>query len=210
MNELTTRNPWDFGSEGRAATCRDQRQRQRGLASDVERVRALWAGSAIFQQAMLNPIAHGTVAVTGFPTTYAGLTYDVVNCALYGTTPTPDKTAAVGLTGYGAATSQWITGNEMTGSGYSAGGTPLASKTFTIDSGSSSFCFTAANPSWTGATIAGAFGCLVYDNTITAGTVSKQGLCYNYFGGTQSVTSGTFTVIWATVGATTAVFNITV
>ena len=84
------------------------------------------------------------------------------------------------------------------------------SKTFSIDSGSSSFVFNAANPSWTSATISGAYGCLVYDNTITAGTVAKQGLCYNYFGGTQSVTSGTFTVIWATVGATTAVFNITV
>lgn len=59
-------------------------------------------------------------------------------------------------------------------------------------------------------TIAAAFGCLVYDFTITAGTVAKQGLCYNYFGGSQSVTAGTFTIIWATVGATTAVFNVTV
>jgi hypothetical protein len=165
--------------------------------------------SRIFQQAMLNPIARGTVAVTGFPTTYAGLTYDVVNCALFSNSPTPDATAAVTGTGYN--TGQWTTGNEMPGTGgYTQGGTALASKTFSIDSGSSSFVFNAANPSWTSATISGAYGCLVYDNTITAGTVAKQGLCYNYFGGTQSVTSGTFTVIWATVGAATAVFNITV
>ncbi len=170
-----------------------------------------WSASAIFQQAMLNPIARGTVAVTGFPTTYAGLTYDTINCALYLTGATPDKAATVANTGYNAAGSQWVNTNEAPGTGnYTQGGTALSGKSFTIDSGSSSFCFTAANPSWTSATISAVFGCFNYDNTITAGTVSKQGLCYNYFGGTQSVTSGTFTVIWATVGATTAIFNITV
>jgi hypothetical protein len=39
-------------------------------------------------------------------------------------------------------------------------------------------------------------------------------MCYNYFGGTNTVTAGTFTVIWATVGAIVppngGVFNITV
>ena len=168
-----------------------------------------WSASAIFQQAMLNPIAQGTVAVTGFPTSYKGLTYDTINCALFLTGATPDKTVAVANTGYNAG--QWVTGNEAAGSGnYTQGGTALGSKTFSIDSGSSSFVFNAANPAWTSATIASVFGCFVYDNTTSGGTVSKQGLCYNYFGGTQSVTSGTFTVIWATVGATTAVFNITV
>jgi hypothetical protein len=41
---------------------------------------------------------------------------------------------------------------------------------------------------------------LVYDATITAGTVAKQGLCFNYFGGTQSVTGGTFTIVWDATG----------
>ena len=70
----------------------------------------------------------------------------------------------------------------------------------------------AVNPSWTGATIAAAYGDLVYDNSVTGGTVAKQGLCFNYFGGTQSVTSGTFTVQWGTPAssAQTAVFYITV
>jgi len=26
--------------------------------------------------------------------------------------------------------------------------------------------------------------------------VAKQGVCYNYFGGAQSVTAGTFTIVW--------------
>jgi len=167
-----------------------------------------WSGSAIFQQAMLNPIA-GRCWSTAAPTTFGNLSADSVKCALY-LTSTPDKTAAVASTGYN--TGQWITGNEATGAGYTAGGTALGSKAFAIDTGSSSICFTAANVTWSGVTVSGVFGDLVYDDTITGGTVAKQGLCYNYFGGSQSVTSGTFTIQWATPGggAVTAVFNITV
>lgn len=168
-----------------------------------------WSASAIFQQAMLNPML-GRLWTTAAPTTFSSLSADTIDCALFGTTPTPDKTAAVGSTGYN--TGQWTTGNETSGTGYTAGGTALASKAFAIDTGSSSICFTAANPSWTSATLSGVFGDLVYDFTITAGTVAKQGLCYNYFGGSQSVTAGTFTVQWATPAgaAVTAVFNVSV
>ena len=165
--------------------------------------------SRIFQAAMLTPLGHGISAVTGFPTGYAGFGYDGIFCALFSNSGTPDATAAVANTGYNTGT--WTTTNEIPGTGnYTQGGVALAAKAFSIDTGSSSFCFTAGQPSWTTATISGAFGDLVYDNTISGGTVSKQGMCYNYFGGSQSVTSGTFTIIWATVGATTAVFNITV
>jgi hypothetical protein len=170
-----------------------------------------WSASAIFQQAMLNPIA-GRCWTTAAPTTYSSLSADTINVALYGNTGTPDKTAAVASTGYN--TGQWVTGNEITGAGiWAAGGRPLASKAFAIDTGSSSICFTAANLAGAGSgTLTAVFGCLVYDNTITAGTVAAQGLCYNYFGGSQSVTGGTFTILWATPGggAVTAVFNITV
>ena len=167
-----------------------------------------WSGSAIFQQAMLNPIA-GRCWTTAAPTTYSSLSADTIDCALYGSGITPDKTVAVASSGYN--TGVWLTSNEITGTGYSAGGSALSSKAFAIDSGSSSICFTAANVSWTTATIT-ASGCLIYDATITGGTVAKQGLCYNSFGGSQSVTGGTFQIQWATPsgGGVTAVFNITV
>lgn len=171
-----------------------------------------WTVSAIFQQSLLNPIVRGTVAVTGFPTTYGGLTFDVVNVSLFNNTTAPDKTAVVGSTGYNTGT--WTTGNEVVDvTNWVAGGRPLAGKTFTIDSGSSSFCFHATDLAGGGnVTLANVFGCFVYDNTITAGTVAKQGMCFNYFGGTQSVTAGTFTILWATPagGGITAVFNVTV
>ena len=167
-----------------------------------------WANSAIFQQAMLNPML-GRLWTTAAPTTFSSLSADTVDFALFGSAVTPDKTAAVASTGYNTGT--WTTGNETSGTGYTAGGSALASKAFAIDTGSSSICFTAANVSWTTATIT-ASGGLCYDATITAGTVAKQGMCFNYFGGSQSVTGGTFTVQWATPAgaAVTAVFNVTV
>jgi len=170
---------------------------------------AFGASSAIFQQAMLNPML-GRLWTTAAPTTFSSLSADTIDCALFGNSVTPDKTAAVANTGYNTGT--WTTGNETSGTGYSAGGSALGSKAFAIDSGSSSICFTAANVSWTTATIT-AYGCLVYDATITAGTVAKQGLCYNSFGGSaQTVSGGTFTIQWATPGGggVTAVFNVSV
>jgi hypothetical protein len=175
---------------------------------------AFGSASAIFQQAMLNPIM-GRLWTTAAPTTFSSLSADTVNAALFNNTTTPDKTAAVGATGFN--TGVWVTANEVIDSGgtnWVSGGRPLASKAFSIDTGSSSVCFQAAATAGAGnVTIANAYGCLVYDNTITAGTVAKQAMCYNSFGGSaQGVTAGTFTILWATVGALTnvVVFNVTV
>lgn len=169
-----------------------------------------WTVSAIFQQAMINPMLQA-LWTTALPTTYSSLSADTINVSLFGTL-TPDKTVAVGSTGYN--TGVWVTGSEITdATNWVAGGRALAGKTFTVDTGSSSVCFHATNLAGGGnVTLAAVFGCLVYDNTITAGTVAKQGLCFNYFGGSQSVTAGTFTILWATPagGAITAVFNVSV
>jgi hypothetical protein len=172
-----------------------------------------WSVSAIFQQALVNPLALGGNATSGFPTSYAGLVADTVNVALFGTL-TPDKTAAVGSTGYG--TGVWAAG-EVTdtsgGSHWNAGGVAATTKTYGLDSGSSSVIFKAANTAGSGTvTLTAFFGCLVYDNTISGVTVAKQGMCFNYFGGTNTITAGTFTILWPTpAGAgSTAVFNISV
>jgi len=169
-----------------------------------------WTDSRIFQQAMLNPLG-GRCWTTAVPTTYSSLSADDIRVSLYNNTTTPDRTVAVGSTGYNTGT--WVLANEVTDANWAAGGRALASKTFTIDTGSSSICFSAANLSGGGnMTVSNVFGVLVYDNTITGGTVVDQGLCYNYFGGAQSVVAGTFTVVWATPGgaAITAIFNFAV
>lgn len=172
---------------------------------------AFGATSAIFQQAMLNPIA-GRCWTTAAPTTYGSLSADTISVALFNNTTTPDKTVSAANSCY--AVGQWVVGNEVTDvTNWTASGrTASAGKAFTIDVPSSSICFQATAVAGGGnVTITNAYGCLVYDNTITS--PADQGLCYNSFGGSaQGVTAGTFTVLWATVGSltNTVIFNITV
>lgn len=136
---------------------------------------------------------------------------DTVRVACFTTEPDDPVSVFVGCTLPGMASIRLA--NEQTDTNWAAGGRALASKAYAIDAGSSSICFTAANLSGAGnVTLSNVFGCLVYDLTISGGTVNDQGLCYNYFGGLQSVVAGAFTIVWATPGggAVSAVFNITV
>lgn len=160
-----------------------------------------WTASAMFQafvQSCLEDTATG----------WNGLETDVLKVALYDNDITPDKDAAVALTGYNAATSQWVSsGNEVTdATNWAAGGRTLAGAAVT-DGGSGITQFDATDLSGGGTlTLTNAFGCLVYNDDITAGTVVDQGITYHYFGGGQSVTSGTFTIVWHANG----LFRITV
>jgi hypothetical protein len=134
-------------------------------------------------------------------TGYTGVDSDTINVALFNNTTTPDKAAAVASTGYN--TGVWVLANEVSdATNWVAGGRALASKTFTMPS-AGIFMVDAADLAGAGnVTLAAVFGCLVYDNTITAGTVAKQGVSFHYFGGSQGVTAGTFTIIWNANGLT--------
>ena len=169
------------------------------------------ASSAIFQQAMLNPLL-GKAFGTTSPTSFGSLTADTISVALFNDTTTPLKSVTAVLSCYN--TGVWVTANEVHdsgGSNWPSAGIALASKAISLASDGSS-CFQAAATAGTGnVTIANAYGCLVYDNTISS--PADQGLCYNSFGGSaQGVTAGTFTVLWATVGGLTnvVIFNVTV
>lgn len=160
--------------------------------------------SRVFLQALLNPIARGIAATSGFPTSYAGLVADAgVKAALFNNSVSPDASAAVANTAYNTGT--WVTANEVTGTAWAAGGQALASKTFTaITAGSQTtpgaVALDAADVVVSGATIANAFGDLVYDSTISGVTVASQGMCFHYYGGAQSVTAGQFSIIWDPTG----------
>ena len=123
-------------------------------------------------------------------------TADTPKVALYGTTPDSAlaKNDTLAHNVYNGAGGQWVVANESSGTGYSAGGTALVSPAHSFGSGTVQL--TGANPSWSGATLSAVFGCLVYDSTLT----TKYAFCWNYFGGSQSVTSGTFTVVWSGSG----------
>lgn len=137
-------------------------------------------------------------------TGYTGLDSDTINAALFNNSVTPDNSAAVASTGYNTGT--WTTANEVTdATNWPAKGRPLASKAFSTPS-SGVARFDAADTAGGGTlTIANAWGALVYDDSISGGTVADQGICYNYFGGAQSVTGGTFTIVWSANG----IFEIT-
>jgi hypothetical protein len=147
-----------------------------------------WAASSIFREWLIQ-----VYQVNG--TGYTGLDSDTVNAALFNNTTTPDKDAAVGSTGFN--TGVWVTGNEVVdATNWTTGGRALGTKTFTAPS-TGTMMFDAADTAGGGnVTITNAYGALIYDNTISAGTVAKQGVSFHYFGGPQSVTAGTFTIIW--------------
>ena len=128
------------------------------------------------------------------------LASDSFKVALYDNDITPDNTVATALTIYNAG--QWTAaGNEVAdGTEWDAGGEPLASPTFVPTTNVLKFDGTDTVSGGTSATLAAVFGCLVYDTT-----VASHGVSYNYFGGTNSVYDGTFTVVWAGTG----IFTIT-
>lgn len=157
--------------------------------------------SGMFRTWPLAILGQGQTAAV-LPAGYAGVVADTINVALFNNTTTPDKDAVLGSTGFNTGT--WTTGNEVTDvTNWVSGGRALAGKTLTNASTSGVAMFDATDLAGGGTvTITNAFGCLVYDNTITAGTggVAKQGICFNAFGGGQSVTAGTFTIVWNTNG----------
>lgn len=162
-----------------------------------------WTTSAMFVEWPIMLLERSVTAAQG----YDGIETDVIKAALYDNDITPDKDAAVASTGYN--TGAWaISGNEVSdGTNWDAGGEPLTSKAVT-DAGSGVVMFDAADTPQSGATctLANVYGCLVYDDDITAGTVADQGISFHYFGGAQSVTAGTFTIVWHANG----LFRITV
>lgn len=123
------------------------------------------------------------------------LNADTPKAALFDNTITPSQTVASASTAYGAGV--WASG-EQTNGGWSAGGLALGTITSTFSS--NVYTFDAADTAnGSAATLTGAYGCLVYDDTL-ASVVSDQGICFNYFGGTNAVTSGTFTIVWSGSG----------
>lgn len=120
---------------------------------------------------------------------------DTHKAALYDNDITPDQTVATANTIYNAG--QWTAaGNEVSdGTEWDAGGEPLTGVTSSFTSNVYTFDATNTPSGGSSATLANVYGCLVYDDT-----TADHGICFNYFGGTNSVTDGTFTIIWHTSG----------
>lgn len=83
--------------------------------------------------------------------------------------------------------------NEVSGTGYTAGGATLSSKSVNYDSATNVTSLRAGASSWTGATFTCRYA-VIYKSTGTASTSPLIG--YVDFGGDETVSSGTFTITW--------------
>ena len=106
----------------------------------------------------------------------------------------------------GAATDGYTTSNEVSGSGYSAGGNALSSKAVTENS--TSGVFDAADPEWTSASFT-ARGALIYNKTLgDASSNSRGAIAVLNFGGDFTVAGGTFKIVFPAATASNAIVRI--
>ena len=148
-----------------------------------------WSNSKIFRQFVADAFAN--VAALD-------LDSDTIKVALYNNTGTPDQNVTAANSAYNV--SQWATANEVYQAGqWAQGGVALASKVIDVATSAVVMFDAADTASGAAATLTNAYGCLVYEDTLTT-PVADQGICFNYFGGAQSVTGGTFTIQWSANG----------
>jgi hypothetical protein len=149
-----------------------------------------WSASKIFVSTIEDMLEN---------TTAMDLNNDTFKVALYDNDITPDQTVASANTAYNAGV--WVTtGNEVSDAAeWPVTGQALDSVTFAPTAAVLKFDAADEVSDGTSATLANVYGCLIYDDTITT-PVADQGVCYLYFGGVNSVTDGTFTVVFNASG----------
>ena len=158
-----------------------------------------WSNSKIFS-AFITDLMNNTTAMDMN-------TDALLEAALFDNSITPSQTVTSANSAYAAGV--WASGGITdTGSSAPAGwpslGRPLVSVTSVFST--NVYTFDAADTVSANAvtTLAATYGCLVYDHSI-ASPVADQSMCFNYFGGSNSVTLGTFTIVWNSSG----IFTIT-
>ena len=87
-----------------------------------------------------------------------------------------------------------LSANEVTGTGYSAGGVALGTKTLTYDAASNTVRLKAADTVWNPVTFTNGRYAIVYKSTGTASTSPLMG--WVDFGANQSPAAVSFTISW--------------
>jgi hypothetical protein len=147
-----------------------------------------WTNSKIFQATIIDACGN---------TTAFDFDADIPKVALFDNSITPSQTVASASTAYAAGV--WAAGGVSDASGWPAAGRVLVTPTWSAAAGVCTYDAADTVSANSTTTLAGTFGCLVYDDTLAA-VVIDQGMSYHYFGGTQSVTAGTFTIVWNASG----------
>lgn len=105
----------------------------------------------------------------------------------------------------GAATTDYSTSNEVSGTGYSAGGSALTSVTPT-SSGTTAFG-DFSDLTFSSATIT-ANGAIIYNTTTGGGSGTTDAVVVLAFGGDKTSTAGDFTIQFPTADASNAIIRI--
>jgi len=150
-----------------------------------------WSNSKIFS-AWVTDIANNTTAMD--------LNTDsLLEAALFDNSITPSQTVTSANSAYAAGV--WASGGVSDASGWPALGRPLQSLSSAFASNVYTFDAADTVSANSNTTLVNAYGCLIYDHTTTSPAgVTDQGICFNYFGGANSVTAGTFTIVWNASG----------
>jgi hypothetical protein len=104
------------------------------------------------------------------------------------------------VSGFSANTTNYITTNEASGTGYTASGTTLVNSTVTVAQNISFISFN--NATFSTATLT-ASCCLIYNTT-----QSSKAVVVLDFGGSKTSTNGDFTIQFPTANSTSAVLRI--
>lgn len=140
-----------------------------------------------------------TIGLQGINRGLIDLDTDTIVCVLLTSSYTPNRTAH----------DTWsdVSANEISGTGYTAGGVELANKAVTHSTGT--VTFDADDVSWSSATFTAKYAVLVKR---AAGSLDPGDLLLAYVdldtgGGSVSVTASTFTVAWNATGILTVTGN---
>ena len=133
----------------------------------------------------------GTVTLVS-RTSLTAPTTDTFKAALYLATATVN-----------AATTAYSATNEVSGTGYTAGGVTVTNATAPNSSGTTAFWTPSASFAWTTVTLATAFDAVLLYNS----TQSNRAVSVHTFG-SQTVTAGNFTLTMPTNDATTGLLRI--
>ena len=106
----------------------------------------------------------------------------------------------------GASTENYATTNEVSSSGYTAGGSALVNQGVKVSSGVAITDF--ADLSFTGVTLT-ARGALIYNTTIDGGSGTTDAVCVLDFGGDKTATAGTFTIQFPAFTTSAAIIRLT-
>lgn len=103
----------------------------------------------------------------------------------------------VGTPGSGTPTTANVGTDEASGTGYTSGGFALTNVSAALYTNTGCVTFS-VNPNWTSATFSAVAG-VIYTTDSTLGTAGRTVAVYD-FGGTQTVSAGTFTVTLPSAG----------